>query len=190
MRAICLGVIVSAFAASAFAAPITLDTLLTPVSGTGSTGSGSFTGTFDTSTDTLAFTLTWTNLTTSMINAHIHLASTPGGTGGVLIPFFAPGAVETINPAPPALPLGTSGTLTESITITDPTTLSEFLSGSAAGLLYVNVHSTIFPAGEIRGDLPATILTPEPGTIGLLAFGLVGLAGFSRWRKTRSLTNR
>lgn len=171
-------------ASAAFAAPINLDTTLTPVGGTGSTGSGTFTAQFDPATATLSFTMTWTGLTADLTNSHIHLAPSIGANGPVLIPFFGASPIETITPAPPALPLGTSGTLTESITITDSTALANFLSGSAAGLLYVNVHTSNFPGGEIRGDLPATSLvaTPEPGTALLL---LPALAGFALNRRRR-----
>ncbi len=170
-------------AATMFGASITLDTTLTPVTGTGSTGSGTFTGSFDPMTDVLDFTLDWTGLTTNFINAHIHLAPSPGANGPVLVPFFTPGTIETITPMPPALPLLMAGTLTESIHITDPTVLASFMGGLSAGTLYVNVHSVTFPAGEIRGDLPATASTvPEPGTIFLLGAGAIALAG-SRLRK-------
>ncbi|HMK55272.1 MAG TPA: CHRD domain-containing protein [Dissulfurispiraceae bacterium] len=171
-------------ATSAGATLITLDTMLTPVSGTGSAASGTFTGTFDTVADTLAFSMAWTGLTTNLINAHIHLAPTIGANGPVLIPFFAPGGVETITPTPPTLPLGVSGTLTESILITDATTLSEFLTGLSAGTLYVNLHTVNFPGGEIRGNFsPVASTVPEPGTLILLAGGIAACIGASRFRK-------
>jgi hypothetical protein len=183
-----LGIICCLAAAPMFASPIALDTTLTPVSGTGSPGSGTFTSTFDPTTNVLAFVLTWTDLTTNLTNAHIHLAATPGGNGGVLVPFFAAGTVETITPTPPALPLGTAGSLTESIQITDPVTLASFLSGSAGGLLYVNVHSVNFPGGEIRGNLPATTLTPEPASLGLTLAALAGLMALGAHKRRRSAT--
>ena len=102
----------------------------------------------------------------------------------MLIPFFAPGGVETITPTPPALPLGTSGTLTESIAITDAATLSEFLTGLSAGTLYVNLHTVLFPGGEIRGDFsPVASTVPEPGTLILIAGGIAAWVGAYRLRK-------
>jgi len=168
--------------ALSFGAMITLDTSLTPVAGTNSTGAGTFQGTFDDSTGTLVFTLNWMDLTSELVNAHIHLASVPGGNGGVLVPFLDDGGVEIITPPPPVPPLGTAGTLTETINITDAATLASFEQGLAGGLLYVNVHSTNFPVGEIRGDFAAIPSVPEPTTFLLLGGGMLAIALLRRRR--------
>jgi CHRD domain-containing protein/PEP-CTERM motif-containing protein len=49
----------------------------------------------------------------------------------------------------------------------------------AAGDWYVNVHTTVYPAGIIRGQLSPT---PEPASLALLGGGL-GLVAFSRLRR-------
>jgi hypothetical protein len=47
------------------------------------------------------------------------------------------------------------------------------LAGLAEGRAYLNIHTSSFGAGEIRGFLVAV---PEPGTLALFGFGLAGLA--------------
>jgi hypothetical protein len=49
-----------------------------------------------------------------------------------------------------------------------------------AGNAYSNIHNATFPGGEIRANLVAT---PEPASVGLMATGLLGLAGFGLKRR-------
>jgi hypothetical protein len=58
-------------------------------------------------------------------------------------------------------------------------------NGLAAGSAYLNIHSTAFPAGEIRGFLEPV---PEPSTLSLLAIPLFGLIAILRkWRAEGSV---
>jgi hypothetical protein len=78
--------------------------------------------------------------------AHIH-SGAPGVAGPIVVTLFAP-----------ATPLATSngvfthGTITQS-TLGGSMTLADFKTLLASGNAYVNVHTTINPNGEIRGQI-------------------------------------
>lgn len=86
------------------------------------------------STGQLTFTVVFNGLSSNQTASHIHAPGAIGVNAGVIINFGAVG--------------GTSGTISGSTTIT-PTQLSQLRQH----LGYVNVHSSNFPGGEIRGQL-------------------------------------
>jgi hypothetical protein len=97
---------------------------------------GTLIGTFDNTTSTLSFTIMFNGLLGPTTAAHIHGPGAAGTNAGVIIPFTT-------------FPLGvTSGTYTNSFVLT-PTQVAWLNSG----LLYVNIHTPIYPGGEIRGQL-------------------------------------
>jgi len=51
------------------------------------------------------------------------------------------------------------------------------LTGMLEGRSYLNIHSTAFPGGEIRGTLN---LVPEPGSLALLGHAMVGVFALRR----------
>jgi hypothetical protein len=128
------------------------------------------TGTFTASVNggTLSYKLTYSGLSSDAFMSHIHFAQ-PGVNGGIFIWLCgsakAPGPVGT-----PTCPAG-GGTVTGSVTSTGVQSLlsppqatgaSQNLNpGDFAGAIrilqsgdaYVNVHTTNFPGGEIRGQL-------------------------------------
>jgi hypothetical protein len=116
--------------------------------------------------------------------AHIHCCIAPGNNVGVAIGF-------------PGFPATTSGTYSHIFDLTDPTVytasfLSTFGGGTAAGAqaalvngmnagnAYSNIHNAVYPGGEIRANL---VVTPEPASIGLVATGLLALAGVGMRRR-------
>lgn len=86
--------------------------------------------------------------------AHIHIAEVPGGNGPPAV-WLYPGA------APPMLiPGRTQGTLASGIFMADKFVgplagmeMSALIEAIMDGRAYVNVHTTAYPAGEIRGTL-------------------------------------
>jgi hypothetical protein len=104
---------------------------------------------------TITFTITYANLSTPLLFSHFHFAPTKVA-GGVMI-FLCGGGGQ------PNCPQTLSGTITGTITaanVTGPTTqgiapgdLTSALEAVAEGNSYANMHTTMFPSGEIRGQI-------------------------------------
>jgi hypothetical protein len=114
-------------------------------------------GEFDMTIDhgTITFSLTFSGLSSSLTLAHLHFAPTKV-SGGVMI-FLCGGGGQ------PDCPAATEGTITGTITaanVTGPTTQGIDVGdlGAALGVVnnrlsYVNMHTTNFGTGEIRGQV-------------------------------------
>lgn len=137
-----------------------------PPVATGGTGSGTLT--LNTSTNAWTLTGSFSGLTGTTTDAHIHGPAAPGVDGGVITGIsFTSGA--------------TSGTFSGSGTFT-PTQAGDLM----AGLYYINIHTSAFGGGEIRGQL---IPVPEPATYAA-AIGALTLvaAGIHRRRRRSQVT--
>jgi CHRD domain-containing protein len=117
-----------------------------------SNGTGVFTASV--SSSSLTYSLTFSNLSSSAAAAHIHFGQR--GLNGAVVVFFCGGGGK------PACPAG-GGTVTGTVTAADVLGVPAqgVTAGSFADLLrilrsgdaYVNVHTTNFPGGEIRGQI-------------------------------------
>lgn len=96
-----------------------------------SAATGTMEGRFNAETNQLTWTITYSGLSAPATAAHLHGPALPGQNAGVVVPFA--------NAETP---------------ITGQTTLT---SGQVADLLagkwYVNVHTSTYPGGEIRGQV-------------------------------------
>lgn len=108
----------------------------------------------------------------------LHIHNAPAGANGSVVfgifnPVHDPDRVITISSSK----IQFSGVWGGSQTGGSP--LADQLANLKSGNLYVNVHSTTFPGGEVRGQITAV---PEPAT-GALA--IVGLGCFWMLRRRR-----
>jgi hypothetical protein len=148
---------------------------------------------FDAATHVLEISTAFAGLFSDSTAAHIHCCtSTPGdGTASV--------ATET--PTFGGFPLGVQTGAYHHIYDTslaaswNPAFLSAnggttsgaeaaLLAGLNAGSAYLNIHTTAYPGGEIRGFLMPVTPVPEPAGMAMLGLGLPALFLMARRRKS------
>ena len=157
----------------------------------GATGTGFVTVDYDTVANTLAINAQWSGLSGTTTVSHIHCctALAEAGTVGVAVtPGTLPGfptGVSAGNYTSPLLDLDLASTFTSGfvngfaggvLANADDALIAGFDSGKA----YFNVHSSLFPGGEIRGFLQQI---PEPRSMALVALALAALGVTSRKRQ-------
>jgi len=152
-----------------------------------STGSGFVTVGFDASANTLSINASFSGLTGIDTAAHIHCCVAPPANA----------AVATETPSFIGFPLGvTSGTYNQLFDLTQVSSFSSgfitsqggtvasaeaaLAAGLASGEAYFDIHSNIYPGGEIRGFLVPQVPEPEIYVMMLFGIGLLGLTARRR----------
>lgn len=184
-------VLVLALAQSAIAHVVVYETNLSGPAefpSNSSPGTGFARVTVDMDLATMRVEANFTGLTGNTSAAHIH--------GPIPDPPSNPTAgVATMTPSFAGFPLGvTSGVMDQTFSLGQASTynpsfvtnnggvsgaMQTFLNGLDDGKMYFNIHTSAFPAGEIRGFL---VQVPEPASASLLALGALPLLARRRRR--------
>lgn len=142
--------------------PVTLHEQLTGYQETplalSTTATGRFRAVIDEANQRITYTLSYSGLEGSVTQAHIHFGarSQTGGIAAFLCTNLGNGPAGT--QTCPAAPATVSGTITPA-DIIGPSAqgiaageFAELVSAIRAGVSYVNVHSTLYPVGEMRAQ--------------------------------------
>jgi len=142
--------------------------------------------TFDLDAHTMRVQVNFSGLLGTTTASHIHSPTT--------VPFAGKASVATQVPTFSGFPLGvTFGTYDMTFDTSLASTYNPaFVTGSVAaaeaalaasldaGTAYLNIHTTVFPGGEIRGFLQVVPVPDASSTIACLGIALIGFAMFRR----------
>jgi hypothetical protein len=161
-----------------------------------SPGKGFAIVTINTAAQTIEVNVTFSGLTAGNTSTLIHCCTATPGAGNA-------GAASTV-PTLLGFPSGdTAGSYDKVFDLTASSTYNPafvtaqgsvanaetaLLAGLAEGEAYLNIHTTNFPGGEIRGFFPsvAAVGTPEPSSLGLFSIGLLAIAVATKFKLSAS----
>ena len=150
-----------------------------------SPGTGFAAVTIDDIANTMHVQVTFSGLLAGSTASHIHAPTT--------VPFAGTAGVATTVPTFTGFPLGvTAGTYDNFFNLLSDTSYNPafeaanggtaasaevaLLAAMASGRSYLNIHTTQFPSGEIRGFLVASVAEPASWAMMLIGFGGIGFA--------------
>lgn len=126
-----------------------------------SAGQGFFFGVLNDAETALDYTLLYLGLD-NVTQSHIHIGQT-SVNGGIVLYLCTNGAPPSGVPVPSACPNGPVNTVTGTLTAANVITqagqgiaagdFAEVVRALKAGYGYANVHTSVFPGGEIRGQI-------------------------------------
>ena len=181
-------IIVTVLTCSATLAPAAIHNFYTPLAPEvpGATGTGFSRFSFDDVGQTLSMEFWWSGLSGVTTVSHIHCCTAVPNTGTVgvavtptTLPGFPTGLQEGSYSVDLDLSMETTYTAGFRGTDTPADASARLLEGIYEGRAYLNIHSSTFPGGEIRGFLAPV---PEPATFGFAGAGLALLAFSRRFR--------
>ncbi len=125
-----------------------------------STASGRFKARIDSASMSMRYELSYSGLEGDVRQAHIHFGQ-HGVNGGIMVWLCQTSFnVSPVASTPPCLPSGTISGVISAADVIGPAgqgiaaaEFAEMAKAIGAGVAYVNVHSSKFPGGEIRGQL-------------------------------------
>ena len=153
---------------------------LSPAAGSTAEGGAGIVFAFDDAFNSLSWTISFLNLSDGGATAaHFHSVSS---TGPIEINLATGDNTDT--PSVPAT-ITNSGIDLVSGSFQGFGTLSTAqITDLLAGNMYVNIHTEIFPSGELSGRiLEAQAVVPVPAAVWLFGSGLLGLVGMARRKK-------
>lgn len=124
-------------------------------------GSGTISGAYDDVTKLLNYTLTWQDLSSDVTNMHFHRGAV-GVSGGVDVGVPSPWSSPQIG---------------IDVAVPDAAEVN-LLNGD----WYLNIHTSNFGGGEIRGQVIVTPV-PEPATGSMIGIACLALISMSRRRR-------